>query len=217
MRAWRGLAAAHRKHGEYEQALAVVDEAFVAEELRGADLVPLWLERGWSLSVAGRFRAGDRRPRGGPGGRRRATRSVIGQLLLQLARAETVEGEFESALEYGLARAGDLRGARRPSWVGDARFASSGTRTRKLDGSTKPRALRRGLELAERVGSAEEIGGCLINLGWAEYQRGELAVAIEHDRRAIEEFERIGHGSGRARGYANLADKLARQASSRRL
>jgi tetratricopeptide (TPR) repeat protein len=63
--------------------------------------------------------------------------------------------------------------------------------------------------VAERVGSVEEIGGCLINLGWAEYQRGQLADAIAHDRRAVEEFERIGHGSGRARGYANLADKLA--------
>jgi predicted ATPase len=210
VRAVRGLAAAHRKRGEYEQALAVVDEALVADALRDADLVPLWLERGWSLSVAGRFQeaievletglaaAGERRD------------AVIGQLLLQLTRAETVEGGFDSALEYGLAaqaifeERNDLRGlATALRIVGDA-YTQAG----RLDEAAG--ALQRGLEIAERVGSAEEIGGCLINLGWAEYQRGELAVAIAHDRRAIEEFERIGHGSGRARGYANLADKLAR-------
>ena len=210
VRAWRGLAAAHRKRGEYEQALAAVDEALVADALRDADLVPLWLERGWSLSVAGRIQeaievletaleaAGDRQD------------AVIGQLLLQLTRAETVEGDFDSALEHGLAaqaifeERNDLRGlATALRIVGDA-YTQAG----RLDEAAG--ALRRGLEIAERVGSAEEIGGCLINLGLAEYQRGNLAGAIGHDRRAIEEFERIGHGSGRARGYANLADKLAR-------
>lgn len=208
--AWRGMAATLRKRGEYERALAVVDEAFVTEALRGADLAPLWLEQGWTLSVAGRFQeaievleagltaAGDRRD------------AIIGQLLLQLTRAKTVEGDLESALEHGLDAQAifeeheELRGlATALRIVGDA-YTQAG----RLDEAAA--ALRRGLEVAERVGSAEEIGGCLINLGWAEYQRGELAVAIGHDRRAIEAFERIGHGSGRARGYANLADKLAR-------
>lgn len=49
----------------------------------------------------------------------------------------------------------------------------------------------------------------MINLGWAEYQRGNVSDAIDYDRRAIEEFERIGHGSGRTRAYTNIADKLA--------
>ena len=65
-------------------------------------------------------------------------------------------------------------------------------------------ALRRGLELAERIGSVEEIGGCLINLGLAELERGAHAEAIAYNRRAVEEFERIGHGSGRAIAYSNL-------------
>jgi tetratricopeptide (TPR) repeat protein len=58
------------------------------------------------------------------------------------------------------------------------------------------------------VGNAEEIAGCLLNLASVEYERGSLEDAIVHARRAIEEFERIGHGSGRARGYANLAYHL---------
>jgi adenylate cyclase len=59
------------------------------------------------------------------------------------------------------------------------------------------------------VGNAEEIGGCLINLGLVEMRRGALADAISCTRRAIDEFERLGHGAGRAHGYANLAWALA--------
>jgi class 3 adenylate cyclase/tetratricopeptide (TPR) repeat protein len=208
--AWRGMTSTLRKQGKYEGALAVVDGAFKTDALRGEDLTPLWLEQAWVLSVAGRFQqaievvelalevAGEGRT------------WMVGQLLLQLARAETVEGRFESALEHGLAAQAifeeleDLRAlATALRIVGDA-YAQAG----RLDEASA--TLRRGLEVAERVGSAEEIGGCLINLGLAEYERGQFVEAIGYDRRAIEEFERIGHGSGRARGYTNLADKLAR-------
>src|SRR5205085_12120727 len=65
--------------------------------------------------------------------------------------------------------------------------------------------LRRGLDVAQRLGSIEEIGACLINLGLTEMGRGNLDEAIACDLRAIAEFERIGHGSGRVTGYANLA------------
>jgi len=210
IRAWRGLTAAHRKRGEYMEALAVVDEAIRTEALAGADLTPLWLEQSWTHSVAGRFQNAIAIVEVGlavAGARRDA---IVGQLLLQLTRAETVEGEFDSALQHGLdaqsifEEQDDLRGlATALRIVGDV-YTQAG----RLDEAVG--ALRRGLELAERVGSAEEIGGCLVNLGWAEYQRGDLAAAIGHDRQAIEVFERIGHGSGRARGYTNLADKLAR-------
>lgn len=46
-----------------------------------------------------------------------------------------------------------------------------------------------------------------------EFDRGNLVEAIACDRRAIEEFERVGHGSGRAVGYANLAHKLTEAGS----
>jgi tetratricopeptide (TPR) repeat protein len=71
-------------------------------------------------------------------------------------------------------------------------------------------ALRRGLELAERVGNAEEIAACLVNLALIEKKRGELDQAIELELRAIEQCARIGHETGRAQAYANLADSLER-------
>ena len=136
---------------------------------------------------------------------------VAGQLLLQTARAETLLGEHDAALEHALAaeriftERDDPRGlASTLRIIGDAHRDAG-----RPDEAAQ--ALRRGLALAERVGSAEEIGACLINLGLAEMERGELAEAVACDRRAIEEFERIGHGTGRATGYANLAEKLALQ------
>ena len=207
--AWRGIASTLRRRGEYDEALSTVEEAFATEALRDADLLPLWLEQAWTLLVAGRQQQAIEVVQAGLAAAARRRDALVAHLLLQLARAETVEGEYEAALEHGLDAQGifeeleDLRGlAMALRIVGDAYNQSE-----RVDEAAA--ALRRGLELAERVGSAEEIGGCLINLGLVEYRRGDAAAAIGYDRRAVEEFERIGHGSGRARGYANLADKLA--------
>jgi len=208
VRAWRGLASVHRRRGEYEQALAVIDEAIAADELRGQDLAPLWLQAGWSLALSGRldqaidvFQAGLEAL--GP-----RTDSIVGQLLAELARTEGLAGRPEDALAHLLqAQAifeelSDQRGlASTLRILGDVHRQAG-----RLDESVA--ALRRGLELAERVGSVEEVGGCLINIGVVEERREAFREAIECDRRAIEEFERIGHGSGRARGYANLAYHL---------
>jgi class 3 adenylate cyclase/tetratricopeptide (TPR) repeat protein len=208
--AWRGIASTLRKRGEYERALAVVDAAFATDALRDADLTPLWLEQAWVLSVVGRFEQASDVAQAGlttAGDRRDA---VVAQLLLQLTRADTILGDFDSALEHGLAALSifeegeDLRGLVTAFRIVGHTYAQA----ERLDEAVD--ALRRGLELAERVGAAEEIGGCLINLGLVEQQRGYVTEAIAHDRRAVEEFERIGHGSGKARSYTNLADKLAR-------
>jgi class 3 adenylate cyclase/tetratricopeptide (TPR) repeat protein len=208
VRAWRGLASVHRRRGEYEEALAVIDEAIAADELRGQDLAPLWLQAGWSLALSGRidqaidvFQAGLEAL--GP-----RTDSIVGQLLAELARTEGLAGRLEDALAHlGQAQAifqelSDERGlATTLRILGDVQRQAG-----RLDESVA--TLRRGLELAERVGSVEEVGGCLINIGVVEERREAFQEAIECDRRAIEEFERIGHGSGRARGYANLAYHL---------
>jgi adenylate cyclase len=209
VRAWRGMAAILRKRGKYKEALAVIAEAFSTAELADADLSPLWLEEGWSLSVMGRFDQAIDVLHAALLAAEDARTIVVGQLLLQLARAETIEGHFESALERSfIARAifdelGDLRGlATTYRIVGDTY-----RRLNRLDDAATE--LRRGLEVAERVGSVEEIGGCLINLGLVEQQRGALDEAIACDRRAIAEFEQSGNASGRAQGYANLAWKLS--------
>jgi len=208
VRAWRGLASVHRRRGEYEPALAIVDVAIAADELRGQDLGPLWLEAGWSLSLSGRLdqaidvlAAGLEaiKPRRDP---------VAGQLLRQLATTEALAGRLDRALEHVLAAQAifeehsDERGlASTMRELGDVHMKAG-----RLDEAAL--ALRRGLQLAERVGSVEEIGGCLINIGFVEGERQAFQDAIDCDRRAIEEFERVGHGSGRTRGYANLAYHL---------
>jgi adenylate cyclase len=209
VRAWAGIASTFRRQGKYKDALAVIEDAFSREELKGADTTALWLEQGWTLSVSGRFSQAVDVLEAGLAAASSRSSAVAAALLLQLARAETVEGKFEEALGHGLEavtvleREADLRGlATAFRIVGNAYM-----RAGRLDEAAA--ALRRGLELAERVGNAEEIGGCLINLGLMEYERGSATEAIELDRRAIEEFERIGHGSGRAQAYTNLADKLA--------
>lgn len=209
LRAWRGLASTLRKRGEFMQALAAVDEAFSTDALAGRDLRPLWLERGWTLSVMGRYADGVDAFEAGLILDDEQDDEVAGQLLLQTARAETLLGLHDAGLEHALAaerifaQQDDPRGlASALRIIGDAHRDAG-----RPDEAAE--ALRRGLALAERAGSAEEIGACLINLGLAEMERGELADAVACDRRAIEEFERIGHGTGRAIGYANLAEKLA--------
>jgi len=196
VRAWRGLAATHRRRGEYLQAFQTINDAFTEDELLHQDVLPLWLESGWSLSVSGRLdEAVDvlLAAIATADGRRDA---VVGDLLLQLARAETLRGNRDAAIEYthgaeAVFSAGDdARGLARTMRIRGEAEARSG----RLDDAAA--TLRRGLELAERTGSVEEIGGCLINLGIVEFERGELDEAIACDLRAIEEFERVGHGSG---------------------
>ena len=209
IRAWRGIASTLRRQGRYDEALASLDDAFAGTD-GSADPRPLWLERGWNLSVAGRFTKAGEALEAGLGASSITDDAVAGHLLLQLARAESVEGRADEALGHALrARSifeekSDLRGLATALRVVGGSYNELG---RYGDAAT---ALRTGLGVAERVGSVEEIGGCLINLGFAEANRGNMDEAIACDRRAIEEFERIGHGSGRATGYANLADKLMR-------
>jgi class 3 adenylate cyclase/tetratricopeptide (TPR) repeat protein len=209
LRAWHGLAAALRKRGEFEQALAVVDEAIRSEALAGLDMTSLRLELGTALSASGRVEEAIEVLELGLAGAGVEDDNVTGQLLNRLARAELLAGRLEDALRHATESQArfeadeDLR-----SLSSTVRLLGDIYTTLGLPADAV-QTLERGLELAERVGNVEEIGGCLINLGLAQLAQGAFAEAITCNERAISEFERIGHGSGRALGYSNLAWVLA--------
>jgi adenylate cyclase len=210
VRAWHGLAATHRKQGRYIDALATIDDAFSTPALTGQDLTALWLEGGWTLSVLGRsdqaidvFAAGLETT----AGRRDAG---VASLLMQLARTESVDGRYESAVKHAReaqAIAQELDDLRTLATT----LRISGGAYWWLDRLAEAReALERGLELAERVGSAEEVAACLLNLALVAKSAEAFADAKTFERKAIEEFERAGNATGRAQAYANLADTLER-------
>ncbi len=208
IRAWSGMVSTLQKQGRYEEALEVANDAFTHEELKGADLTVLWLEQGRCLAIAGRVNQAIDVLEAGLEAAPSRQSPVVGLLLLQLARALTVKGNFEDALAYGLEAREileeheDQRGLTTTlRIIGDA-YRQLG----RLDEAAE--ALEQGLGLAEQIGNVEEIGGCLINLGIVNMHRELLSEATTSLKRAIDEFERVGHGAGRALGYATLAETL---------
>ena len=109
VQAWAGMASTLRKRGAYDQALEVVDDALRSSDLRVGDLSPIRLQQGWTLSVAGRFDEAIDALEAGLGSASETTEGVSGRVLLQLARAETVEGHLERALAHATEGGGDLR------------------------------------------------------------------------------------------------------------
>jgi adenylate cyclase len=209
VRAWRGLTATLRKRGDYERALAEANKAFHDDRLRGSDLTPLWLEQAWTLSVAGHPGEAISVARAGLAAAGVKRTPFVGELLTQLARAESIAGNVDQAIDDGRSahdlfdELGDTHGRALALRVLGDIYRLSG----RLDEAAT--ALQEGLALAEKVGSTEELGGCLINLGMVELERGDAPAAIALTERAVEEFERVDHGSGRAWGYSNLAWALA--------
>jgi len=206
--AWSGIAAMLRNQGEYAKALEAVDDAFRADALADVDLSPLWLEQARTLTAAGRPSQAVDVLEAGLATRDGDRDRELAEMLSHLARAEWSSNP-EHALEHALrarelfAELDDLRGlATAERVLGDTYH-----RLERLDDSAA--ALRRALDAAERVGNAEEIGGALLGLGLLEFLREDIPTAIECDRRAIAQFERIGHTSGRAQAYANLGYKLS--------
>jgi class 3 adenylate cyclase/tetratricopeptide (TPR) repeat protein len=209
LRAWHGLAAALRKRGDFDEALAVADEAFVDEVLASHDLTPLRLEQGTALSASGRVDDAIAVLEAALAVDGVANTSLAGQLLNRLARAEVLAGRGPDALQHAIASRAQFEAD------GDLRSLSSTVRLLgdiyttlgRIDDAVE--TLEQGLELAERVGNIEEIGGCLVNLGLAKLAQGAYEDAVVCNERAIVEFDRIGHGSGRALAYSNLAWVLA--------
>lgn len=204
--AWRGMALAHRNLAEYDNALSVVEDGL--KTIEGDDAAHLWLERGWVHSRQGEFVAAIDAFVAGLDAARGAFDAVVGHLRLQLARAEMITGDSESAREYAesavtmFEQLDDDRGTATALRILGDIYRTLG----RIDEAAEK--LQRGLELARATGNAEETAGCLINLGFVEMERNNLAAAIEHDREAIEQFARIGIVTGEAIGYGNLTEKL---------
>ena len=207
LRAWRGAASVARKTGRYDQALAILDEAL--EQLGPeADRREVWLERAATLTFSGHFaEAEDAVGQGlvlGPPDDR-----LAGRLLAQRAAAELqLPGRETDALRDArtadtiLDRLDDVRGL-----IVARRAASIALwQTGRLEEASV--ALRATLTLAERTGGVEEIGGTLVNLGLVELALDRPEAAVEADRKAVREFARVGHASGRMIATANLAEAL---------
>jgi tetratricopeptide (TPR) repeat protein len=206
-RAWEGIAAVQRKRGAYADALRTLDAADRSADLDG-DALRLAVERAWTLLLIGSFDEAIDTASAALAGASTRRDAVVGRLLLQLTRCEQLRGRPAEAVELGRrARAtldaeGDVRGvASAHRLLGDALRALG-----CLDEAAEE--LTAGLEVAERVGNVEEIGGCLVNMGFVQFERGLLDEAVASYRRAVAEFERIGHASGRAISYGNLAEAL---------
>jgi tetratricopeptide (TPR) repeat protein len=201
------MAASLRNRSEYEAAHSLLEGAF-AQDFPASEQVDLLVEKGWLLMREGRFTDAvgvlqegletsvDRRD------------AVTGHLHLQMTRAKTVLGDYKGALKHGLAgvlifeQLDDLK-----SFAFAMRILGDAYRNADLlDDAAE--ALARGLSLAERTGNVEEQAGCLINLGMVHLARGALDDAIDCDQKAILAFESIGHPSGKAIAYGNLAEKL---------
>ena len=204
--AWRGCASVLRKKGLVAESLQVLDEGLAAEGL--SDRAPLWLEKAALHALEGRSEDAIEAATAGLAASSDDAQSA--HLLLRLARAEEDLGRLESALVHAeqgrelFQQADDIRG------LAFAHRVVGGLLRRADRYDEAAEALRRGLELAERVGSPEELGGCLINLGVVDLMRLELDAAAAANERAIQLFERAGHLNGRATAHVNLAETLLR-------
>ena len=204
-----GTAATYRKLGKLLDALDIVDEAFSSEELRDQDLLPLWLEQGWSLFTSGHYPEAVDVLRAGLEAAGSRREPIVAHVLVVLARAQEEAGAFDAALDNALLAQRIFEECEDVVGLASALRLIGGTYVVMKQYDEAAKTLRRGLELAQRVGSAEEIVGCLINLGLAELHRGRLDEAIAADREALEICERVGLEPGRGTAYANLAEKLA--------
>ncbi|MBW3657444.1 MAG: tetratricopeptide repeat protein [Actinobacteria bacterium] len=206
--AWRGLASTARRRGDYDEALATAEAALAELDPGGDDAAPLLLERGWTLSLLGRWREAREALTSGLEAAGGSEGPVTGHLLVQLARVRSLTGDHEGAIADAsragelFERLGDSAGGATAARVLGGAYADAG----QLDAAAE--TTQTAILLAERSGTVEEVAGALLNAAVVALRRGELNEAIDLNQRAIREFERLAHGSGRAVGYGNLADTL---------
>ena len=202
-----GEAASLRRQGSYADAEKVLRLALRHPLPMSGDERLVWRELSWVLSVSGDLEGSLAAAEHGltlspsPDG-------VTGQLQCQMVRVETLLGRYDAAYDHlaqaieNLERAADLAGLCTALRLEGALHERMGA----LDEAAS--TLQRGLELAERAGLAEEVGGCLINLGLVHGARSDHRAASECYARAATTFEQTGNRAGRAMAYGNRAYEL---------
>lgn len=208
VRAWRGLASVLRRWGRPADALEVLDAGLSAAELAEQELAALWLERSSTLIGEGRLSGALESARSGLAVVGDHASAVAGYLLLRLARAQEVLGRAQEALTNVQEAQSIFEALEDLPGLSFALRITSGIQRQLGLFDDAAETARRGFDLAERTGSAEERGGCLVNLGMAELKRGRIEEAIECDRGAIDVFTSTGHANGLMIAEGNLAEKL---------
>jgi len=209
-----GQAATLRKLGDYRACLEVLRQARESHPvLPPDDVARVALEEGWVLGLVGEGPRGAEVHREGLAALKgSANRALEAMLLIQLARNEALNDQTWEALPHA-ERARDILGE-----LGDlprlcvALRVLGGIQSELATDDAGKRVsratLEQALELARRVGNAEEAAASLMNLGRTFDDLGLLDEALRCDREAADAFASVGLKSGVAAAYCNLAEHL---------
>ena len=202
-----------RKMGEYAAGKELLLRTWAAHPaLSPEDEARVCLEEGQLLAVSGELQRGvDCFERG------RAAIAGLGhplleaRLLIHQARAEQGLDLLAAALAHGEEARRLCEAAGDPSLLATILRVHGAQQAQAADPELAERGranLERGLELARRVGNAEEAAAALVNLAVALGDQGRYDEAMRHDAEAVEAFASVGLKAGVACGYCNLAEHL---------
>jgi class 3 adenylate cyclase/tetratricopeptide (TPR) repeat protein len=201
----RGLAATTWKLGDSRAALDLLHEALAVAPLGSAEL---WLLESRIASTEGR--AAEARAACLSG--LEAARDdpvLIGRLFTRLARLDQIEGDNLASLEHAERACKMLEGPGSLAYLATALRVLGGSYFDAGRLTEATAALRAGLAAAERAGSADEVIGCLIDLGMTAMEEGDVSRAVDSYRQAVAEVNRSKDRSGLPLALANLAEALA--------
>jgi len=134
---------------------------------------------------------------------------LIGRLLTRLARLDQIEGDNPALLAHAERACKLLEDPGSLAYFASALRVLGGSYFEAGRLSEATDALRAGLAAAERAGSADEVIGCLIDLGMTAMEEGDVSRAVASYRQAVAEINRSKDRSGLPLALSNLAEALA--------